>query len=785
MGTEQIGSNALGEFFSHGGLAGGGALLLALGLVYAFRKLLHGRESNSVDRPVSLPPAGGKDTEIVAALSDDRLVQWYADQDRVALSEAASSFAWGLSIFGFISGASTFIYVVSEHLRSGVFGLSWIAILAAFIAFFLTTLRQKTIRSASLFAAYTAAVSLLWPGLLVAVTPHLAVQALSLLAVIYFAYSTLPISGRYHIIISLVASMVLLLGLDQIPLWPVVGLIALLLIFISTRNAISAYIDLCWRISALQLARFGEGIRPGVILRLLARQLQLTLDAPEVLIVCESGSGVLTSAGRDVGRIVDPVVVRSLLSKLDQLGQEDGRVKTRDLGQQYLGPIVDWFGQLPYFIHFVKISAVLDEREERVLLLTPRFLGLSMIGQGRLAKAIGSTAGMARAIMSIGRHRILSSDAYVSSARSVSERELELDRLIHSVNNSSQDIAIQCDEIRQNIEKIAAPDKEKPIIDKVLIGIKQLETLSRMVSAGVSDVKLLRELQKLKEMARIEQVKLIGVIDELETFCHFRGWRKGFESKVVQVGCEGFAAKVAGREFLEMGLRLLVKTLGNRLEPNGKINIEVECDGATAKFKCSDTGPEFDALIKSRVVDPNILGTVGIAQVDALRAVNKFANLSGGNFSFSPPEPGFNNCVVLSLITVPAAEVRAPISGQWVLLVDDSLEVTTFYGRVAEAMQLKYFTATSLADARKILSDQGRPRLVITDVQLGDGSGVDLVRALRSKYGAELPVIVVSGESDSEVVERIRSAGATKYLTKPVGRKKLFEEIEMIMGGGS
>ncbi len=660
---------------------------------------------------------------------------------------------------------------------------AWICILIVFISFFLATLRQKTFQATIGFAAYAAAVSLLWPGLLLALAPNLASQALTLLAVIYFAYGSLPISGRYFKIVSLVAFIILLPAVADGSSGPLLGVLALLLIVITTRSAGAAYVDLCWRISSAQLARFGEGIRPGIMLRLLARQLQLVLDAPEVLLVSESGSGVLTRAGRDVGRRIDPIIVRGLLGRVDEIGLEDGRVRLRTLGEQYLGPVMDWFGQLPPLMHIVRLLAILGDREERVMVLVPRAFGLSFVSESRLARAIGSIAGTARAIMAVGRHRILSSDAYVSSARSVSERELELDKLIHSVNNSSQDIAIQCDEIRQNLEKVVVPAGDQSTIDQVVKGIKQLETLSRTVSAGVSDVKLLRELQKLKEVSRLEQVKLLSVIEELETFAHFRGWRQGFEASVEQVGCDGFAAKVAGREFLEMGLRLIVKNLGARLEPNGRIKIRVECDGKIAKFICSDTGKALDAGVKSRVLDQNVVGTVGIAEVDALRAVSKFASFSGGTLSFCEAELGFSNCMALCLTVVPAAEVRIPVSGQWVLLVDDSLEVTTFYGRVAEALQLKYFTATSLADAQKILIEEGRPRLVITDVQLGDGSGIDLVRALRSKYGVDLPVIVVSGESDSEIVERIKGAGATKYLTKPVGRKKLFEEIEQIMGG--
>lgn len=782
MGAEPVGTNALGDFLSHGGLTGASALALALGLIYVSRRLLHGKGFTSNERLDETRVGHPIDSAIAQDFNDDRLAQWNEEQDRIALTEAVSSLAWGLPIFGFLSGALTFVSAIHEQLRSAMFGLSWIAILVVFIFLFLATLRQKTFKATITFGSYAAAVSLLWPGLLLLLAPDLNAQALTLLGVIYFAYGSLPISGRNFMIISLVACLILVPALLQLSSWLFIGVFAILLMVITTRSAVAAYIDLCWRISSAQLARFGEGIRPGIVLRLLARQLQYVLDAPNVLLVSESGAGVLSYAEHDVGRVIDPVAVRALLGRLDEIGMDDGKIRLRDLGDQYLGLLLDWFGHLPRLVHYVRILAIIGDREERVLFLAPPAFGLGIVSESRLTSAIGSITGMARAILAIGRHRILSSDVFVSSAKSVSERELELDKLIHSVNNSSQDIAIQCDEIRQNLDKVVVKADERSAIESALKGLKQLETLSRTVSAGVSDVKLMRELQKLREISRSEQVKLLSVIEELETFSQFRSWRKGFDAAVSHTGCDGFAVKVAGREFLEMCLRLVVKSLGARLESKGRLNIHLECDGKLVKIICSDTGAELGAAVQSRVLDTSTVETVGIAEVDALRAVNKFVNLSGGTLAFGEPEAGFNNCMSLVFSVVPATEVRAPVSGQWVLLVDDSLEVTTFYGRVAEALQLKYFTATSLAGAQQILSEEGRPRLVITDVQLGDGSGIDLVRALRSKYGAALPVIVVSGESDSEVVERIKSAGATKYLTKPVGRKKLFEEIELVMG---
>ena len=138
---------------------------------------------------------------------------------------------------------------------------------------------------------------------------------------------------------------------------------------------------------------------------------------------------------------------------------------------------------------------------------------------------------------------------------------------------------------------------------------------------------------------------------------------------------------------------------------------------------------------------------------------------------------------MISLVCVERSPEAAVERGGWILLVDDNPEVTIFYSRVAEALNLTHFTAASCDEAQKILDERGRPRLVITDLQLGAGSGLVLLQDLRRRYGEQLPVIVVSGNSDGGLVEKTMAAGATRYLTKPVGRRKLFAEIREILAG--
>ncbi len=71
--------------------------------------------------------------------------------------------------------------------------------------------------------------------------------------------------------------------------------------------------------------------------------------------------------------------------------------------------------------------------------------------------------------------------------------------------------------------------------------------------------------------------------------------------------------------------------------------------------------------------------------------------------------------------------------------------------------------------------EQGRFDLVVSDVGLPDGSGVDLMRELAARYG--LPGIALSGYGMEEDVRRSRDAGFARHLTKPVSLQALETAI--------
>jgi CheY-like chemotaxis protein len=84
-------------------------------------------------------------------------------------------------------------------------------------------------------------------------------------------------------------------------------------------------------------------------------------------------------------------------------------------------------------------------------------------------------------------------------------------------------------------------------------------------------------------------------------------------------------------------------------------------------------------------------------------------------------------------------------------------------------------TATSVAAALQ-LAAEADIELLITDLELPDGTGLQLMGALRSHR--PVPGIVLSGFGSSDDLELSRAAGFAAHLVKPVEFPVLEEAIE-------
>jgi CheY-like chemotaxis protein/anti-sigma regulatory factor (Ser/Thr protein kinase) len=114
-----------------------------------------------------------------------------------------------------------------------------------------------------------------------------------------------------------------------------------------------------------------------------------------------------------------------------------------------------------------------------------------------------------------------------------------------------------------------------------------------------------------------------------------------------------------------------------------------------------------------------------------------------------------------------------------ILVVDDSavdLAITTAYVRAAG------FEPVTATDGRAALAvvEANRPALVLTDLQMPDMDGLELVRCLAAEYPTVPVVLVTAHGSERIAVEALRS-GASHYVPKRSLKRDLPRAIATVL----
>jgi DNA-binding NarL/FixJ family response regulator len=90
--------------------------------------------------------------------------------------------------------------------------------------------------------------------------------------------------------------------------------------------------------------------------------------------------------------------------------------------------------------------------------------------------------------------------------------------------------------------------------------------------------------------------------------------------------------------------------------------------------------------------------------------------------------------------------------------------------------------AGSVAEALR-LSREGEWDVVILDITMPDGSGLDILRELRHEK-PQLPVLVLSVHSEDQYALRVLRSGAAGYLTKECAPQELVQAVRRVVSGG-
>lgn len=119
--------------------------------------------------------------------------------------------------------------------------------------------------------------------------------------------------------------------------------------------------------------------------------------------------------------------------------------------------------------------------------------------------------------------------------------------------------------------------------------------------------------------------------------------------------------------------------------------------------------------------------------------------------------------------------------GPRVLIVDDDPVIRLL---ACQALQQIGMTTLEGEDGQDALIsvETALPDLVLLDVELPGRDGLEICAELRRlPAGREIPILIITGHADSEVIDRAFEAGATDFISKPIDWRLLQHRVRFLM----
>lgn len=117
-----------------------------------------------------------------------------------------------------------------------------------------------------------------------------------------------------------------------------------------------------------------------------------------------------------------------------------------------------------------------------------------------------------------------------------------------------------------------------------------------------------------------------------------------------------------------------------------------------------------------------------------------------------------------------------------ILLIDDSLSIRKFIGRMLETAGYRVATAGDGEEGIRKASTQAY-NLIITDLEMPKLNGYEVIQILRSRQQTQsVPILVMTTRAGEKHRQLALNVGATGYITKPVVEHTLLKEIERVAG---
>ena len=128
------------------------------------------------------------------------------------------------------------------------------------------------------------------------------------------------------------------------------------------------------------------------------------------------------------------------------------------------------------------------------------------------------------------------------------------------------------------------------------------------------------------------------------------------------------------------------------------------------------------------------------------------------------------------------AQPLVRVAKEPIVVADDDKVVVSL---ISEFLRKKGFTVFPAFDSMQAMlgARQARPKAVILDIAMPGGSGMDVLRKLKTmNTTSQIPVLILTGSTDPHMKEEALGHGADEFLTKPVDLNALYAALLRALG---
>ena len=337
----------------------------------------------------------------------------------------------------------------------------------------------------------------------------------------------------------------------------------------------------------------------------------------------------------------------------------------------------------------------------------------------------------------------------------------------------------------QLLEMEATEGHQAENIDQILIAGRHLLEL-------VNDILDLARIETQKVNLSIERVNIGEILTESFALLSPLSAKSQVMLEYTETDCSDIRSD--RQKLKQIFLNLLTNGIKYN-KPGGIVRVSVEQSDDNLQIRFSDTGIGIESQYLDRVFTPfdrlgsdttDVEGTgLGLALsktlVEAMGATLEVSSVFGEGSVFTLTFGA--SAIVHGEIesTQEASDGLSSIDGfgdpsnMRVLIIEDNIINLRYVSKLVEKMDKVVLMSAMEGGIGIELARSFAPDLILLDLDLPDIHGRDVLKALRSDVTTrDIRIIVMSAESNPQVLDDIMALGAHHYVTKPVDVASLF-----------